>query len=531
MLLVAWSGVALGPSGPASSLFGSVGHFPIGGSGGTAIATVMLVLGLVMVFGSWVLLGLLLRVGDSLRPLAWTAVAWSLPLLLGPPIYSRDVYSYAALGRMVGAHLNPYEVGPASLGASQYLSGVSSAWLYTHSPYGPGFIGLCATLVRAAGGSVTAAVFGLRLVELVGLALIGVSLPRLAKRAHKDPARALWLGVCNPFVLLHCIGGAHNEAIMIGLILAGLALADADHRVLGLLCCVGAASIKAPALIGAAFIVVDAVRSEPRERRVATAARLCAVGLVAFVALTWMVGLGWGWVKALSVPGTTHLLLTPTTFLAQLGSDVFGHDAATLSATRALGTIATALAVAYLLWRATKIGSTRACGLALAAVVAFGPIVLPWYALWAIVVLAAAGRRIERGIAIFASIVLTIALEPSGAAMPDVLLIITLLTLATAALIAAMPRTRQWIRHDLAVAIDLYRRRGDAKGVLDIPRRALLDSRATTPARANRQAPGLEVKSLLRRACWARRRRWRGTAIRASIPKPQGCPRIRRLTW
>ena len=37
-----------------------------------------------------------------------------------------------------------------------------------------------------------------------------------------------------------------------------------------------------------------------------------------------------------------------------------------------------------------------ACALALALVVALGPIVLPWYALWAVVLIAAAGSGIER---------------------------------------------------------------------------------------------------------------------------------------
>ena len=53
-------------------------------------------------------------------------------------------------------------------------------------------------------------------------------------------------------------------------------------------------------------------------------------------------------------------------------------------------------------------------GYALALIVALGPIVLPWYVLWGLVVLAAVGRRIERGFAIFASVVLSIVVQPSG---------------------------------------------------------------------------------------------------------------------
>ena len=187
MILIVWAGVTLGPTGPASSLFGRVGDNSMRGALGVAIATTMLVAGLILVFGAWLFLGLVLRAGASLRPLVAIAIAWSVPLLLGPPIYSRDVYSYAALGRMTVAHFNPYVVGPAVLGRSQYVTGVSSAWRHTPSPYGPGFIALCGAVVRIAGPRVTTAVFLLRLVEVVGLVLAAVCLPRLARRVHKDP--------------------------------------------------------------------------------------------------------------------------------------------------------------------------------------------------------------------------------------------------------------------------------------------------------------------------------------------------------
>jgi len=471
MTLIGWAGATLGPTGPSSSLFGRVdGH---AGLFGITIATTVLVAGLVAVFGAWLFLGLVLRAGASLRPLIAIAIAWSVPLLLGPPLYSRDVYSYAALGRMTIAHLNPYVVGPSALGHSQFVTGVSSAWTHTPSPYGPGFIALCGSLARIAGPSVTTAVLLLRLVEVAGLALAAACLPRLAGRAHKDPGRAIWLAICNPFVLVHCIGGAHNEAIMIGLVLAGLALADADHHALGVLCCVAAASIKSPAGIAAAFVILDAARNAAPRQRVVTMARLGALGAGAFAALTWLTGLGYGWLNALSVPGTNRLLLTPTTLVAQLTSDVIAHDTLVLTATRTVGWLLIGAATVHLLIRRRSMGVTRACGLALAAIVVFGPILLPWYALWSILLVAGAGRRIERGVAIFASILLMLTVQPSGSAMPDLWLIATVLCLAVTILVMGAPSIRRWIREDLAVALDHYRLLDHEGRMLDIPRRAL----------------------------------------------------------
>jgi alpha-1,6-mannosyltransferase len=390
----------------------------------------------------------------------------------------------------VSRHISPYSHGPASLGASSFLAPVSHAWLTTPSPYGPFFLRLANVAVRLSGSSVVNAIMILRLFEVAGVVLIAVSLPRLAKAAGKDPARAVWLGVCNPLVLFHFIGGGHNDALMIGLIVAGLALATTANRpVLGVLLCVLAATIKVPAIIPAGFIILDSARRAPAEKRVAVFAKLSAVGSVGFVAVAWACNLGWGWVGALGIPGTNRTLLTPTTFLAHWIAHVTGHETEVLNLVRTAGAITTVVGVAYLLWRAPKIGTVRACGFALALVVALGPIVLPWYVLWGLIVLAAVGRRIERGFAIFASLVLSIVVQPSGSSMPDVVLMLAVVVLTVLAIAIAWRPVRRWIRTDLAFAIEEYRRRGRIGKSADVLRLAVPNawsakSRASDPPAA-----------------------------------------------
>jgi len=329
--------------------------------------------------------------------------------------------------------------------------------------------------VRLAHTNLFTSVVLFRLVALVGVALIAASLPALAVSLGKDPARALWLGLCNPLVLVHFIGGAHNDALMVGLVLAGLVLA-ARHPLAGMLVCVVGAAIKAPAAIAVAFIMADTVRKLPREQRLFALVRLTAIAVAAFAAITWATGLGWAWIGALGVPGMNRSPLTPTTLIAQTTSALIGHDAAVVSGTRALAFVCMIAGVAYLLWRAPRIGFVRACGLALALTVALGPVVLPWYLLWGVVVLAAAGHRIERGYAIFASAVLLIVVQPSGSAMPDVVLILAVIALSGVALAIRWSRIRSWIRKDLAVAIDEYRAAGRVWSVAGLPRRALRES-------------------------------------------------------
>ena len=162
-------------------------------------------------------------------------------------------------------------------------------------------------------------------------------------------------------ILFHFIGGGHNDALMIGLIVAGLAVATVAHRpLLGVLLCMVAATIKAPALFPAAFIILDAVRTAPAERRVPTFAKLSACGGLAFVVLSWACDLGWGWIGALGIPGTNRTLLTPTTFLAHWISVVVGHETAGAQpACAPRARVATLVGVVYLLWRAPKIGTVR----------------------------------------------------------------------------------------------------------------------------------------------------------------------------
>ena len=59
------------------------------------------------------------------------------------------------------------------------------------------------------------------------------AMPRLARRCGMDPVAALWLSVLNPLLLFHLIAGGHNEALMIGAMLAGLVLALDRHLVPG----------------------------------------------------------------------------------------------------------------------------------------------------------------------------------------------------------------------------------------------------------------------------------------------------------
>jgi hypothetical protein len=374
---------------------------------------------------------------------------------------------------MVTQHINPYTHGPSALHSATFLAPVSKLWLPTPCPYGPLFLRLAQYAVVATGHSLIGTILVLRGYEILGVVLIAVSLPTLARSVGKDPTRAIWLGVCNPLLLFHFVGGAHNDSLMIGLLVAGLAVATTQRYASAVALCALAATVKNPAAIGIAFIALEAVRQAPPERRVAVFARLAGVTAATFTAISLVTGIGFGWIGALGVPGKNRSYLTPTTFIAKFLSDIVGHDAGALTMMRVVGMLVAAIGVAVFLWRAPQLGTARACGLALALVVACGPIVLPWYALWGVVVLAGVGRRVERGFAIFASVVLALTLEPSGSVMPDIVLMAGVVLISGVAISIARRPTRAWIRSTLAPAIDEYRVMGRLTGLPDLVRLAL----------------------------------------------------------
>ncbi|MEU2780020.1 polyprenol phosphomannose-dependent alpha 1,6 mannosyltransferase MptB, partial [Streptomyces sp. NPDC007162] len=71
--------------------------------------------GVVLLIAAWLLLGRLVRGSEPPTPrqLLLVLAVWAAPLLLAPPLFSRDVYSYLAQGAMVDAHMDVYTSGPA----------------------------------------------------------------------------------------------------------------------------------------------------------------------------------------------------------------------------------------------------------------------------------------------------------------------------------------------------------------------------------------------------------------------------------
>ncbi|MEU9166602.1 polyprenol phosphomannose-dependent alpha 1,6 mannosyltransferase MptB [Streptomyces sp. NPDC048420] len=387
-------------------------------SPGAALGLVGAYFGVVLLIAAWLLLGRLVRGADkkpSTRELMAVLIIWSAPLLLAPPLFSRDVYSYLAQGAMADAHMDVYSQGPALLGGP-LADEVAPMWQNTAAPYGPVFLGVASVLAKASREELPAGLLGMRLVALLGVALMAAALPRLARHSGADPAAALWLGALNPLVLLHLVAGAHNDAVMLGLLGLGLVAALGRWPILGAVLVTLAALVKAPAALGLAAIVVLRIRAGDHPAKAVLKATASAA--VTTVVATAVAGTGYGWIGALNTPvssgnwALTSLLGRATeALLERLGSDL---APLAVPAWHAFGVVTAVVVIGYI-WLRLRPRPVYALGLSLATVAALGPAIRPWYALWGLFLIAAAApsASVRHRVAAVTG-VLALATLPSG---------------------------------------------------------------------------------------------------------------------
>ncbi|MFT3887551.1 MAG: polyprenol phosphomannose-dependent alpha 1,6 mannosyltransferase MptB [Arachnia sp.] len=232
----------------------------------------------------------------------------SAPLLFGPPIFSHDAYSYAAHGWLIENHLSPYQVGPGIL-PGYFADQVAWVWRDTTAPYGPLALWQSHVLDGLVNFDPFLSAMLMRVPALFGVALIGLCVPRIARRVGVDPAAASWFAVLNPILVIDFIGGAHNDSQMTGLMLLGIWLTMRFRAWwLGALVVGIAAAVKQPAFLVAValpFLVTPWTSWRVRPTLVAFARAVAALALSVgvFAGISVATGLGFGWINAINVPG------------------------------------------------------------------------------------------------------------------------------------------------------------------------------------------------------------------------------------
>jgi hypothetical protein len=348
--------------------------------------------------------------------MAW----WAAPMLITMPIFSRDVYSYLAQGTMTVLGIDAYQYGPAILGGPLSRN-IPDIWQTTPAPYGPVFLSLASDVTSVTGESTWVGILGMRMLALGGVALLAWSVPRIARLSGVDPRLALWLGVLNPLVLINLVADAHNDALMLGLMMAGLALALERRPAAGAALVALAALVKAPAGLALLFIVpMWAGQMSGTARWLRAGIGSFGVGAATVVITTTVAGTGYGWIGALDTPTLAHTWTSITTdfgYWTGLLTEKLGWATGDqmLTVWRMAGLAAAGATCLWLLRLYHNRGPVVGLGLGLGAVLVLGPVVHPWYLLWAIVPLAASTRsvRIRRAV-IGVSIAMVVMVLPGG---------------------------------------------------------------------------------------------------------------------
>jgi alpha-1,6-mannosyltransferase len=428
-VLITMGGLGAGSTKPHDPLLESMHMSWLRFGHGLVLSSILLWTGVGLLLIAWLGLGRRVVAGTATEfTMRATTGFWLAPLLVSVPVFSRDTYSYLAQGALLRDGFDPYAVGPVA-NPNTLLDNVSPIWTITTAPYGPVFILVAKLVTMVVGNHVIAGTMLLRLCMLPGLALLIWAAPRLAHHLGTSGATALWICVLNPLVLIHLMGGVHNEMLMVGLMAAGIALTFQGRHVLGVTLITVAIAVKATAGISLPFLVWVWIR-HLRDQRGYRPARafLAATALslltfaVVFGILSAVAGVGLGWLTALA--GSVKIinwLSVPTAaanLIHALGSGFFPVNFyATLRVTRYIGIAIIAVSLPVLWWRSRRDDRAALTGMAwsMLIVVLFVPAALPWYYSWPLAVAAplAQSRRAVAAIAGFSTWVMVI-FKPDG---------------------------------------------------------------------------------------------------------------------
>ncbi len=328
--------------------------------------------------------------GLALAPRLGARIVWGAIVVLlagfavAPVLLSHDVYSYVDYARLGVRHgLDPYVHPPLAAPTDPAYAEVT--WTEATSAYGPLFTLLTYPLAWLPVGLAVAVLKVVAALSVLGIAAL---VSRLAAWRGVDPLRAAAFVALNPLVLVHVVGGAHNDGLtMLLATLSVAALLNARELSAGATL-VAAIATKASAVLLAPFALLATLRSSSvpcqgiatkRNRRGASSFALGCLGGAIAVGLAAWLAFGWDWLHGVGLAGEnqsrTSYMSIPVTTARLTGLDA---DAVRLAAV-----LLFAAAIAYLLAWTWRGGDwVRTAAWAAFALLLATSWLLPWYLIW-----------------------------------------------------------------------------------------------------------------------------------------------------
>ncbi|HWD69110.1 MAG TPA: polyprenol phosphomannose-dependent alpha 1,6 mannosyltransferase MptB [Solirubrobacteraceae bacterium] len=327
------------------------------------------------------------------RMIIGSVAAFTLIALVGPPLFSTDVFSYQAYAQMFAHfHINPYVHGPSVIGYYPLNNPLSyeigAKWINTASVYGPLFTFLSVLLQST---SIAFNYYAFKVIAALASAATMYLIWKSAQRRGVSPKRGVALFGLNPLVTLCGVGGGHNDLLMLMLTTGGVyALLDRRERASAALITAGAA-IKLTGFIVLPFALLgEGARLELKHRWLRMLGMVAALSVVIAAASYLAFG-----------TGILHMVQTLQA-VQDLGAwqslpgVVF--QLTQLSVTHLMRTIDSVLLAGVLCWLLWRVWQGRmdwieGAAWATFAVLASAWSLLPWYSAWMLPLVALTNNR------------------------------------------------------------------------------------------------------------------------------------------
>jgi alpha-1,6-mannosyltransferase len=198
----------------------------------------------------------------------------------GPILLSTDVFSYIAYARMGVVHgLNPYLHGPVAISSDPVFPYVGHDWRHVATAYGPLYTLISYPLAPL---GVTGALWGMKIVaQLASVATLALTW-RCARARELDPVWAILVVGANPLYVIYGVGGAHNDLLMLALMMAAVSLTLARRDAAAAAVVVGGALVKATVAALLPFMILSRRRLAPILGALAALAAGALIALLAF---------------------------------------------------------------------------------------------------------------------------------------------------------------------------------------------------------------------------------------------------------
>jgi hypothetical protein len=293
----------------------------------------------------------------------------------GPILLSTDVFSYIAYARMGVEHgINPYVHGPSAIAGDPIFRYVGQDWRHVATAYGPLYTLLSYPLAPL---GVKGALWGMKAEALLASAGTLALTWRCARARDLDPVAAILVVGLNPLYLIYGLGGAHNDLIMMLLMMGAVALTLVEPRSAGREA-QAAAAVVAGALVKATvaallpFMILSKRRLAPVAGAVAALAAGALIGYVAF---------GIHGIDVVAALNRDAAFVSTDSFATEI-AHLFGKPGV-FPADHALLKASLVAILLYLMWRTWRgYDWVAASGWALLAISVTSTWLLAWYILW-----------------------------------------------------------------------------------------------------------------------------------------------------